>query len=88
MVEIEQTAQSLPFLDTSGLVRCFSGGKGDDIVDPLMRTFGMVVGDVFVENVFQRVFSEKDHLVQAFAFDGANPAFGERVEIRAAGWQD
>ncbi len=88
MVEIEQTAESLPFFDLARLVRGFGAGKGDDVVDPLVRSFRMVVRDVFVKDVFQRWLPKQDHLVQAFAFDGADPALGKGVQIRAARRQD
>ena len=61
MVEIQQTAEPLAFFDVAGLVRSFSAGKGDDVVDPLVGTFPMIMGHVFVENVFERLFSEKDY---------------------------
>ena len=88
MVEIEQTAESLPFFDLARLMHGFSAGNGDDVVDPLMRPFLVIMGHVFVEDVLERFFSEKDHLVQALGFDGADPTLGEGVQIRAAGRQD
>jgi len=39
MVEIQQAAEPLAFFDLAGLVRSFSAGKEDDVVDPLVRSF-------------------------------------------------
>ncbi len=44
MVEIQQSAESLALFDPSGLVRGFGAGKGDDVVDSLVRTFGVIIG--------------------------------------------
>ena len=43
--------------------------------------------DEFTERPLQRVFAEENEPGEAFLLDGADPPFGEGVQIRAAGWK-
>ena len=54
------------------------------VVVALVRSFGVVVRGVVVEDAAQAAVSETPAAAEAFVFDGADPAFGEGVQVGAA----
>lgn len=89
MIGFQQTSDSFPTgnrpvaLIDAGLF----GQKWNDVVNPLMRSFGLMVFDVFGDGVVQRCFAEEDHPVEALFLDRPDKPLGEGVQIRASGGQ-
>ena len=80
MIEVEQSAQSLGFANRPGLSLCTFVGEGDDIVEPLMIAFVLVVGQKLLERVAQGTPAKENQLLETLLFDGAHPPFSEGVE--------
>jgi hypothetical protein len=59
MIEVEQSAQSLDFVNDPGLVTGARVGEGDDIGDPLMIAFALMVGQKLLERVAQGTFAKR-----------------------------
>jgi len=81
MIEVEQSAQSLGFANRPGLATCTRVGEGDDIGEPLMIAFVLMVSQKLLERVAQGTFTKENQLIETFLFDGAYPAFREGVQI-------
>ena len=81
MIEIEQSAQPFGFTNRPVLSLCTCDGEGDDIGEPLMIAFVLMVGQIFLERVAQGTFAEENQLIETFLFDGAYPPFRESVEV-------
>jgi hypothetical protein len=64
MVEVEQSTQPLGFAkDTCTATRSLIG-EGDDIVESLMITFVLVVGQILLERVAQGTFAKENQLIE------------------------
>ena len=81
MIEVEQSAQSLGFANRPGLATRACVGEGDDIGEPLMIAFMLVVGQIFLERVAQGTFAKENQMIETFLLHGTDPPFGESVEI-------
>lgn len=81
---LKHAAETLLAFDLSshGLV---VGWCNRNIANPLVRSLGVVVFDVFADDMPKLLFAEEDHLVQAFVLDGSDEAFRVGVEVRRAG---
>ena len=81
MIEVEQSAQPLGFVNDSGLASCACVGEGDDIGESLMIALVLMVGQKLLERVAQGTFAKANQLIETFLFDGAYPPFREGVEV-------
>ena len=63
-IEVEQSAQSLSFANRPGLTLCSLVGEGDDIGEPLMIAFVLLVGQIFLERVAQGTFAKENQLIE------------------------
>jgi len=81
MIEVKQSAKPLGFANARFAAAGSRIGEGDDIVQSLMVSFVMIVGEVFAEDVAQGTLAEENHLMEAFLFHRADPAFSESIEI-------
>jgi hypothetical protein len=81
MIEVEQPAQPFGFTKRPGLSLCSCVGEGDDIGEPLMIAFVLMVGQKLLERVAQGTFAKENQLSETFIFDGTDPAFREGVQI-------
>ena len=81
---LKHAAETLLAFDLSshGLI---VGWCNRNIANPLVRTLGVVVFGVFVDDMPKLLLAEEDHLVQAFVLDGSDEAFRVGVEVRRAG---
>ena len=81
VVEIEQATETRR-LDNLPVARVGPPvGEGDDVVQPLMVSFVMMVGEVLGEDVAQRMLTEESQLVEALVPYRTHPAFSEGIEI-------
>ena len=64
MIEVEQSAQSLSFANRPGLTLCSLVGEGDDIGEPLMIAFMLVVGQKLLERLAQGTFTKENQLIE------------------------
>jgi hypothetical protein len=87
MVEVEQSAKPLGFANSPILANYSLVGEGDDIIEPLMITFVLMVGKIFIERVTQRTLVEENELIETFILDLTHPAFGEGVEVGGLWWK-
>lgn len=87
VIEGQQTAQAFVLYDWSIVFPNLVVRKGDDVVEALVISFGMVVGEVFPKDVSKLLIAEEDHLVEALTFAGFHPALRERVQVRTFGRQ-
>ena len=79
MIEVVQSAKTLgfqngPFAATRSLVR-----ERDDIVEPLMIAFVLMVGKILIERVAQGTLAEENQLIETLLLYCAHPAFGKGV---------
>ena len=56
-------------------------GEGDDIGEPLMIAFVLMVGQIFLERVAQGTFAKENQLIETLILGGTDPAFREGVEV-------
>ncbi len=62
MIEVEQSAQPFGFTNRPVLSLCTCDGEGDDIGEPLMIAFVLMVGQIFLERVVEiEDASDADH---------------------------
>ena len=85
MIEVEQSAQPLGFVNDPGLATCACVGEGDDIGESLMIAFVLMVGQKLLERVAQGTFAKANQLIETFLLDGAYAPFGEGVEVGGLG---
>ena len=81
MIEVEQSAQPFGFTNRPGLTLCTFVGEGDDIGEPLMIAFVLMVGQKLLERVAQGTFAKENQLIETLILDGTDPAFREGVEV-------
>src|ERR1022692_4929538 len=81
MVEVEQSAKPLGFQNGPVLTNCSLVRERDDIVEPLMIAFVLMVGKIFIERVAQGTLAKENHLIETFILHRTHPAFGEGVEV-------
>jgi hypothetical protein len=89
MVRLQQSSEPFAAYDRSiartvvrSLVR-----ERNHVADSLMRSFNVIMLDVFSDSSSQGFFTKEDHATQAFAFDRQNEALRERVQVRTSGGQ-
>lgn len=63
MIEVEQSTQALGFMNRPVLTLCSFVGEGDDIGEPLMIAFMLVVGQKLLERVAQGTFAKENQLI-------------------------
>ena len=85
MIEVEQSAQPFGFTNRPGLTLCSFVGEGDDIGEPLMIAFVLMVGQKLLERVAQGTFAKENQLIETLILDGTDPAFREGVEVGGLG---
>ena len=81
MIKVEPSAQSLGFANRPVLATRSLVGEGDDIVEPLMIAFVLMVGWVLVERVAQGTLAKGNQLIETCILYCAYPPFGEGVEV-------
>ena len=83
VVELKQPTQPLSF----GERTCFCIqpriGKRDQIIEVLVVSFFLMMGHIFLEHVGQGALAKENQVVQALAFNRADPAFGVGIPIGA-----
>ena len=62
--------------------RYVSQRHGTALINALMRSGMVVVGDIRAQHTAKMALAKDDDPVQAFLANGANPAFSESVRIR------
>ena len=68
MIEVEQSPQPLGFAKDTGTATRSLIGEGDDIVESLMITFVLVVGQILLERVAQGTFAKENQLIETLIF--------------------
>ena len=69
MIEVKQSAQPLGFANSPVLTTGSLVGERDDIVEPLMIAFVLVVGEILLERVAQGTFAKENQLVETLILD-------------------
>src|SRR5438876_173040 len=69
MIEVEQSAQLLGFANSPVLTTGPLVGERDDIVEPLMIAFVLVVGEILLERVAQGTFAKENQMVETLMLD-------------------
>jgi len=80
MIEVEQSAQPLGFMNRPVLTVCSLVGEGDDMVESLMIALVLMVGQKLLERVAQGTFAKENQLIETLILHGTDPAFREGVE--------
>ena len=75
-VELQQAAKALSADNVPGALR---RRLDEGIVQPLVRTLGVIVSDVFIDTMPQVRLSKDNHPVQTFRFDAADKPLNERI---------
>ncbi len=79
---IQQATEAGLFLDRPGSV---ASSFDDGFVEQaLMRSFVVVVGQVFAQQYFKMTLGKDDEMVEAFFANGSNDALHVRVQVRRA----
>ena len=87
MVIPQHAAESLTTCNFASSAAHFVAWFDDPIAEPLMISFGMIMGNEFLSGVTQRCVTEENHAVKTFFFDGSDETFEMRRQIRRAGRQ-
>jgi hypothetical protein len=87
MVIPQHATESLTACDLAGSAAYFIARFDDPIAEPLMVSFGMIMGNEFLSSVTQRSVAEENHAVKAFFFYGSNETFEMSRQIRRSGRQ-
>jgi hypothetical protein len=87
MVILEHTAQPFAADNFPGLLVRFGPWQQDLMVQPLMRTFPVIMDYVLVHGLTQRGLAEQDDSCQRFVFERSEEAFQVGVAIRTLRWQ-
>jgi len=81
MMEVEQSAQPRGFANGAAQTICMPVREGDDIIESLMITLVLMVGQILLERVAQGTFAEKNQLIETLILHGTDPPLGEGVEV-------
>jgi len=81
----QHAAESLTARDVTGCAAHFGARFDDPVVEPLMVSFRVIMGDEFLGGVGQRSITEENHAVKAFFFYGSNETFQMCRQIRGPG---
>ena len=87
VIVIEESAEPFGFAKRSVLITCSLDWKWDDIVQPLMIAFVLMMGKILFEHMTEGVLTKENQRIETLFLDGADPAFGEGVEVGRLGWQ-
>jgi hypothetical protein len=87
MVIPQRATESLTACDLAGSAAYFIARFDDPIAEPLMISFSMIMGNVFLSGITQRSVAEENHAVKAFFFYGSNETFKMCRQIRRSGRQ-
>ena len=60
MIEVEQSTQALGFVNDPGLATCARVGEGNEIGEPLMIAFVLMLGQKLPERVVQGTFAKEN----------------------------
>ena len=63
---------------------CILSGERDDVSETLLRTFGLMMLDVFRNGTVQQRFAKEDHPIGAFLFDRPDESFSVGNQIRTS----
>jgi hypothetical protein len=82
MVVPQQPAESLSTLNLAFAAADFVARLYVFVTEPLMMSFGVIMDKEFANSVSQRRFSEEDHSLKAFRFQGAEKSLQMSVHPR------
>ena len=83
VIILEQAAETLAAGDGAIAIADIGFGRDELIAQTLMVSLGMIVRDVLIQRVAERLFADEDHLVEAFFLDRADETFAAGVQVRA-----
>ena len=69
MVEVEQSAEPLGFVDGPVLTTYSLVWEGDDIIEALGIAFVLMVGEILFERMVQGTLAEENQLVETLVLD-------------------
>lgn len=86
MIRAQQSSDS--FFASDGSIALEVGRlvvrEGNDIANSLMRSFFVIMLDVFGNGVLKRRFAKEDYAVETPRFDRSDESLGEGVQIRTS----
>jgi transposase-like protein len=88
IVVAEQSTEAFSPYYVPRLTTHCSRRRDESVVETLMITLGMIVGEVLVDHMIEGAFTQYNHLLQGLLLDGAHEPFAVGVQIRAPGGQD
>jgi hypothetical protein len=81
MIVAEQATEAFTPHDLTRLTTHFSLWRDDVVTEALMIPLRMIMGEILVEHVIQRVFAQHHHMMLGFLLDRAHEPFAMGVEI-------
>jgi hypothetical protein len=81
MIVAEQATEAFTPHDLTRLTTHFSLRRDEVVTDALMIPLRMIMGQILVEHVIQRVFAQHHHMMQGFLLDRAHEPFAMGIEI-------
>ena len=88
MIVAEQSAKALSPHSWTCLATNCSLPCDQLVVETLMIPLGMIVSEVLVNRIRQRLFAQHHHMIQGFLFDRAHEPLAMGIQIRTLGRQD
>src|SRR4029453_10065992 len=82
MIIAEQSTEAFSPYHIARLTTDFSLRRNGLVIEPLMIALSMIVGEVLVDHMIERAFTQHDHPSQGLFLDGAHEPFAVRVEVR------
>ena len=82
----QQPTEALSLADLTAVAPKVRIGCDELIVEPLMIALRMVVGQILLDDIVERSFTEHKHAIKGFFFDGVCKAFTMGIEIGTPRW--